>query len=77
MPSIFHCIDEHGLFSEFYRIKYHSDKEQVKEIIEMITKDRKVSFDSKLIEMILNLTDGCVFKDIEKLIDKIIFNNRF
>ena len=75
MPSIFHCIDEHGLFSEFYRIKYHSDKEQVKEIIEMITKDRKVSFDSKLIEMILNITDGCVFKDIEKLIDKIIFNN--
>lgn len=40
-----------------------------------MAKDRCVQFDSKLIESILNITDGFVFKDIEKLIDKIIFNS--
>jgi len=72
---LFIGIDDHGVFSEFYQIKSHTNKEQVKEIITLIQSNRNVTFDTKLIDNILTLTDGFVFKDIEKLIDKIIFTN--
>jgi peroxin-1 len=37
--------------------------------------NRNVTFETDLIESILNHSDGFVFKDIEKLIDQIILNN--
>ena len=37
--------------------------------------DRKLNFDNDLTEAIINQTDGYVFKDIEKLIDKIMFDH--
>ena len=63
------------MFSEFFRIKYHSDKNESTEIINLVLKERGVSFDQQLIEKILTIIDGCVFKDMEKLIDSILFNN--
>jgi peroxin-1 len=74
MPSIFHSLDEHGLFTSFVRVKLHSDQEETREIVEMILKDKQYLFDKELIEAIVKLAESFVFKDIEKLINKIIFN---
>ena len=123
MPTIFHSIDEHGIFSNFFRIKPHSVKvlfiikniylsgkkkekkwfqerfksilklqtsvfsqvqifylffvlkEETVDLINLITKQRNVRFSQELITAIINQTDGYVFKDLEKLIDQIIFKN--
>ena len=48
---------------------------QNSEIIDLILADRKLNFDNELTEAIINQTDGYVFKDIEKLIDKIMFDH--
>lgn len=75
MPALFHCIDDHGLFSEFSQIRSHSIKEETTEIINAILAIRGASFEADLIEAILCHSDGFVYKDIEKLIDQIMLIN--
>ena len=41
----------------------------------MILKERNLKFSEELINIIINQTDGYVFKDLEKIIDKIILEN--
>jgi SpoVK/Ycf46/Vps4 family AAA+-type ATPase len=41
----------------------------------MILKVRKLEFSDELINTIINQTDGYVFKDLEKIIDKIILES--
>lgn len=75
LPSIFHCLDEHGFFTEFYQIKPIVEKTEIKEIIELLLAKKKVEFSQELIEHISSQCDGFVFRDIEKLIEKLIFSN--
>ena len=41
----------------------------------MILKERNLKFSEELINIIINQTDGFVFKDLEKIIDKIILES--
>lgn len=75
LPSIFHCLNEHGLFTEFYQITPLVDKNEIQEIIQLLLKKKEVIFNQELINHVTDQCDGFVFKDIEKLIDKIIFSN--
>ena len=75
LPSIFHCLDEHGLFTEFYQIRPILEKSEIKEIVELLLEKKKFTFGQELIEHISSQCEGFVFRDIEKLIDKLIFSN--
>lgn len=74
LPSLFHCLDEHGLFTQFIQVKPHTDKEETLQILELILKSKNFCFESCLLQEILQQTDGFVFKDFEKLIEKIVFS---
>lgn len=50
-------------------------KEETREIIETILKKRGFKFESKLLEFMAEHSEGFVFKDIEKLIELVIFNH--
>jgi hypothetical protein len=47
LPSLFHCLDEHGLFTEFIRIKPHSIK--VSALILETTSMTRVRFEINII----------------------------
>lgn len=49
-------------------------KPETREIIEGILKQRGFQFEPKLIDFIIDHSDGYVFKDFEKLIEQLVFN---
>lgn len=74
MPTIFHCLNEHGLFAEFIQIKSHSEKEETSEILKLLLEDYNFKLDNDCLRTLIDHTDGFVFKDFEKIIDKIVFH---
>jgi peroxin-1 len=72
LPEVFHCSDGHGLFTDFIEIK-SPNKVKIKEITENLLRDKLVGFQDDLLNSISDHLEGCVFKDIEKLIEQIIF----
>lgn len=72
LPSIFHCLDNHGLFTSFINIR-PSNKQETIEIIQVLLENKKFKFEDALLNILSEQTENYVFKDIEKLIEKIIF----
>ena len=74
LPLLFHCLDEHGLFTSFIQLK-PINRIEADEIIDKILTEKQIKFDDSLLNAINDHIEGCVFKDIEKLIEKILFAN--
>ena len=72
LPSIFHCLDEHGLFTTFLQIK-SAKTNQLIEIIQNLLIKRNTIFDQELLQAVCEQMEGFVFKDIERFIEKILF----
>ena len=74
MPPLFASLDEHGLFTEFATIRPHNLKSETRQLVELLGERRAVTFDTALLDAIVMQTDGYVFKDLERLVDKIIMD---
>jgi peroxin-1 len=73
LPSLFHCLDEHGILTTFLQIKSAKSTEVI-EIVKNLLSKRNTIFDQELLTVISEQMEGFVFKDIERFIEKIIFN---
>jgi transitional endoplasmic reticulum ATPase len=72
LPAMFHCLDGHGLFTDFIEIK-SPKKLEIIEIAQAFLNDKLIDFEHPLLDSISDHLEGCVFKDIEKLIEQVIF----
>lgn len=72
LPSLFHCIDEHGLFTSFLQIKSAKNNE-IEEIIKNLLAKQNRFFDNELLKTLSEQMEGFVFKDIERFIEKILY----
>ena len=72
LPSLFHCLDEHGILTTFLQIKSAKSTEVI-EIVKNLLSKRNTIFDQELLTVISEQMEGFVFKDIERFIEKIIF----
>lgn len=74
LPSVFHCLDEHGFFTNFFSVKSHVIKEETREIVNGILNQRGFVFEKALVDFVAEHADGFVFKDLEKLVEQLAFN---
>lgn len=74
LPPLFHCLDNHGLFTQFFQIKTSKSNETI-EIINNLLVEKNFIFEDKLISILSEQMEGFVFKDIERFIDKIVFTS--